>query len=101
MYANAQNTDPGMRMLVRRWMAQQGRIDMNRDRFHGICRQLGGTVQQCWGALTGDPVTLAAGTRVRLAGRVQEQRGIARQEADRQLEDFLSRHRHWQDVARR
>ena len=83
-------------------MAQEGgRIDMNRDRFHGIWKQFSGKAQQQWGTLTGEPLAVAAGTRERLAGRIQEQRGIAKQEADRQLEDFMSRNRKWWDLLRR
>ena len=53
---------------------------MNRDRFHGICRQFNGTLKQHWGALTDDPLAVDAGTRERLAGRIQEQRAISAQE---------------------
>jgi len=74
---------------------------MNRDRFHGICMQLSGRVTERWGALIGDPLVVAAGRRDRLAGRIEEQRGILRQQADRQLANFMSRNRDWQDLSRR
>lgn len=74
---------------------------MNRDQLHGICRQFSGTVKQQWGALTDDPLAVDAGTRERLAGRIQEQRGISAQESRRQLEDFLNRNRNWWDLSRR
>ena len=74
---------------------------MNRDRFEGVWRQFSGEVREQWGTLTDDPFAVAAGTRDRLAGRIQEQRGIAKQEADRQLEDFVSRNRKWWDLSRR
>ena len=73
---------------------------MNRDRLQGMCKQFGGKVKERWGALAGDPLAAAAGARDRLAGRIQERRGIAKQEADRQLEDFMSRHLDWQDLSR-
>lgn len=74
---------------------------MNRDRFHGIWKQFSGKVKEQWGTLTDDPLAVAAGTHARLAGRVQEQRGISKQEATRQLEDFMSRNRNWRDLSRR
>lgn len=74
---------------------------MNRDRLHGICRQFSGTVKQQWGALIDDPLAADAGARERLAGRIQEQRGISAQESRRQLEDFLNRNRNWWDLSRR
>ena len=68
---------------------------MNRDRLGGNWKQFSGRVKQQWGALTGDPLAAAAGTRDRILGGIQEQRGISRQEADRQLEDFMNRNRNW------
>ena len=74
---------------------------MNRDRLQGICRQFSGTVRQQWGALTDDPLAVDAGTRERLAGRIQEQRAISTQESRRQLEDFVDRNRDWWDLSQR
>ena len=74
---------------------------MDRNRLHGICRQFSGAVKQQWGALTDDPLAVDAGTRERLAGRIQEQRAISAQESRRQLEDFLSRNRDWWDLTQR
>ncbi|HLX80638.1 MAG TPA: CsbD family protein [Burkholderiales bacterium] len=74
---------------------------MNRDRLGGIWKQFSGKAKQHWGALTGDPLAVAAGDRDRIFGRVQEQRGISKQEADRELEDFMSRNRDWWDLSGR
>jgi len=74
---------------------------MNRDRLHGIWKQFGGKVKEQWGTLTGDPLMVAAGTRDRLLGSMQEQRGLSKQEADRQLRDFMRRNRNWWDLSRR
>ena len=101
MYANAQNAD-FRRTTIRAssGMAHfRGRIDMNRDRFHGICKQFSGKLKQQWGTLTDDPLAVAAGARERLAGRIQEQRGSAKQAADRQLAEFMSRNRNWWHLA--
>lgn len=105
MYANAQNADlrrttirASVKSLNR---AGRGRIDMNRDRVHGMWKQFGGNVRQHWGVLSDDPLAVAVGARDRLAGRIQEQRGISKQAADRQLEAFMSRNRNWSDLSKR
>jgi len=74
---------------------------MNRERLHGIWKQLGGTVTERWGALIGDPLVAGAGRRNRLAGKIEQQRGILKQQADRELAQFISRNRHWRDLLRR
>ena len=74
---------------------------MNSDQIQGIGRQFGGKLKKCWGALWGDPASVAAGRRDCLAGRIQEQRGISKQAADRQIEDFRSRNRKWLDMSKR
>lgn len=74
---------------------------MNQDRLYGIWKQFRGTVKEHWGRLTDDPRTVAAGSRDRLFGSIQERRGISKQEADRQLEEFIGRHRNWRDLSRR
>lgn len=70
---------------------------MNRDRWLEICRQLKGRLVE----LSFDPMTAAAGTRERLAGRIQELRGIVKQVNQRELEDFLARNRNWRHLTSR
>lgn len=74
---------------------------MNRDRWAGICKQFKGRLREHWGALTGDPQGAAAGTRDRLAGRIQEQRGIVKEASERELRDFQTRNRGWRDLSHR
>lgn len=71
---------------------------MNQDRLHGIWKQFSGKAKEQWGKLMDDPLVTAAGTRDRLNGRIQERRGISQQNADQQLEDFMSRHRNWRNL---
>ena len=102
MYATAQTGDfRGNTIRASMDGAERGRIDMNRDRLHGILKQFRGKVKEQWGTLTGDPFMVAAGTRERLFGRIQEQRGLSKREADRQLRDFMRRNRNWWDLSRR
>ena len=74
---------------------------MNRDRIWGNWKQFSGKAKLCWGKFAGDPGTAAAGTRDLLAGKHQEQRGVSKQEADRQIEEFMSRNRDWWDLSGR
>lgn len=102
MYATAQTGDvAGTTIPASMDGAERSRIGMNRDRLYGIWKQFTGKVKEQWGTLTGDPVAAAAGRRDRLLGRIQEQRGISKQEADRQLSDFMRRNRNWWDLSRR
>jgi uncharacterized protein YjbJ (UPF0337 family) len=73
---------------------------MNRDRWLGIWKQFMGRNKERWGTLSDDPFAIDAGVRDQLLGRVQEQRGAAKEEADRQLTDFMKRNRSWSDLSR-
>lgn len=73
--------------------------EMNHDRLQGVCMQLRGRIKESWGALADDPYRVAEGVRERLDGRIREQRGIAQQEAARQLREFMNRNRRWWDLS--
>ncbi len=64
---------------------------MNSDQMEGKWKQLKGSVQSHWGKLTNDDVDVVEGDRQKLAGRIQEQYGISRDEAERQVDDWLGR----------
>lgn len=64
---------------------------MNWDRIEGNWNQFKGQAQQQWGKLTDQDLTEIRGTRTELAGRLQERYGIARDEAERQIDDWLAR----------
>ena len=74
---------------------------MNRDRLAGIWKQFSGKAKEQWGTLAGDPFAIDASVRDQLLGKIQEQRGAAKEEADRQLTDFIKRNRNWSDLSRR
>ena len=61
---------------------------MNWDRVEGNWKQLTGKVKEQWGKLTDDDLTLAAGKRDVLAGKIQERYGLAKDEAEKQIDDF-------------
>jgi len=59
----------------------------------GKWRQLKGEVKSQWGKLTDDDVDRAEGDAEKLIGRVQERYGYQRDEAKREVDDFVRRHR--------
>ena len=64
---------------------------MNWDIVEGKWKQLKGSVQNQWGKLTDDDVDQVAGNREKLVGMLQERYGVAKDEAERQIDDFASR----------
>ncbi|MGD9740770.1 MAG: CsbD family protein [Bauldia sp.] len=65
---------------------------MNWDRIEGNWKQFAGNVREQWGKLTNDDLDMIKGERQKLAGRIQERYGIAKDEAERQIDDWLTRH---------
>lgn len=61
---------------------------MNWDRIEGNWMQFKGKVKEKWGDLTDDDLDRMAGKRDQLVGRIQEQYGIAKDEAERQVDDW-------------
>jgi uncharacterized protein YjbJ (UPF0337 family) len=56
--------------------------------MEGNWKQLKGKIKERWGKLTDDDLDVIGGQRDQLVGRIQERYGIAREEAERQLNDF-------------
>jgi uncharacterized protein YjbJ (UPF0337 family) len=64
---------------------------MNWDRVEGNWKQFRGSVKKQWGKLTDDDLDVVEGRRDKLAGRIQEEYGVARDEAERQVDEWLGR----------
>ena len=64
---------------------------MNWDQIQGNWKQFRGSVQQRWGDLTDDDVDRVQGNYDQLIGRIQERYGLAKAEAERQVNDWASR----------
>jgi uncharacterized protein YjbJ (UPF0337 family) len=62
---------------------------MNWDLIGGQWKQFSGKIREKWGLLTEDDVDAIAGKREQLIVRIQERYGIARDEAQRQVDDWL------------
>jgi uncharacterized protein YjbJ (UPF0337 family) len=65
---------------------------MNWDQIQGNWKQIKGKVKAKWGRLTDDELDVIAGARDQLVGKIQERYGIAREEAEKQVEEFRKSH---------
>ncbi|HZQ69391.1 MAG TPA: CsbD family protein [Terriglobales bacterium] len=61
---------------------------MNTDRAEGKWKQMKGAVKEKWGKLTDDDLTVIEGNKDQLVGKVQERYGIAKDEAQRQVDEW-------------
>ena len=61
---------------------------MNWDQIAGKWTEMKGSVKERWGDLTDDELTKLGGKRDRLAGLIQQKYGLAKEEAERQINDF-------------
>ena len=61
---------------------------MNEDTLKGQWTQLKGQVREQWGKLTSDDVDEVQGRSEQLIGKLQERYGMARDEAERQLNSW-------------
>jgi uncharacterized protein YjbJ (UPF0337 family) len=61
---------------------------MNWDRIAGNWKQFKGAAKTRWGQLTDDDLTMIDGKREQLVGRIQERYGIAKDEAERQIDEW-------------
>jgi uncharacterized protein YjbJ (UPF0337 family) len=64
---------------------------MNADQLKGKWTQIKGSVKERWGKLTDDDLDIIAGKHEQLIGRIQERYGIAKEEAQKQVGDWMQR----------
>jgi uncharacterized protein YjbJ (UPF0337 family) len=64
---------------------------MNWDRIEGNWKEMKGRIKQQWGELTDDDLSVMNGKRDELAGRLQQRYGYAKDRAEREIDDWLSR----------
>ena len=62
---------------------------MNADRLQGNWKQVKGSVKERWGKLTDDDINVINGQRDQLIGRIQERYGIAKDEAQTQVDRWM------------
>ena len=61
---------------------------MNWDQIEGKWKQLAGSARERWGKLTDSDWQVVAGKKDQLVGRVQERYGIAKDDAERQADEW-------------
>lgn len=63
---------------------------MNWDRVEGNWQQFKGKLREKWGELTDDDIDIIDGRREQLQGKIQERYGKRRDEAEREVDDWLN-----------
>jgi len=61
---------------------------MNMDQLKGDWKQLKGKIKEKWGKLTDDDLTVVEGKRDQLAGILQQRYGYAKDQAEKELNEF-------------
>jgi len=65
---------------------------MNADVLAGKWKQVQGEVKKQWGKLTDDDLVIVEGQKDKLVGLVQERYGYAREQAEREVDQFLQKY---------
>ena len=65
---------------------------MNWTQVEGKWDQVKGAAQTQWGRLTDDDLSVARGGRDQFVGRLKERYGLVKEEAERQIDEFMGRH---------
>jgi uncharacterized protein YjbJ (UPF0337 family) len=61
---------------------------VNWDQIEGKWKQYSGKLKEKWGKLTDDDLETIRGKRDQLAGKIQEHYGIAKEQAESQIDEF-------------
>jgi len=61
---------------------------MNWDTIKGQWKQFSGQVKEKWGKLTDDDLKVIGGKKDQLVGKIQERYGYAKDQAEREVDDF-------------
>ena len=64
---------------------------MNQEQASGNWKIFKGKIKEQWGKLTDDDLKVLEGSRDQLVGSVQKRYGIAKEEAERQVNEFRNR----------
>jgi uncharacterized protein YjbJ (UPF0337 family) len=64
-------------------------VAMNWEQIEGKWKQYSGKVQEKWGKLTDSDLQVIKGRREQLVGKIQERYGIAKEEAQNQVDEFF------------
>jgi uncharacterized protein YjbJ (UPF0337 family) len=61
---------------------------VNWDRIEGNWKQFQGKIKEKWGELTSDDLDRIAGKKDQLVGALQVRKGIAREQAEREVQEW-------------
>lgn len=64
---------------------------MNWDQVKGKWKQFTGDIKKRWGKLTDDDLDRVEGNREKLEGRIQERYGVAKEDAEKQVDEWLKK----------
>lgn len=64
---------------------------MNWDELKGKWTQMTGSIKAKWGKLTDDDLKQAEGNRDILIGKIQEKYGVAKEEAEKQVNEWMEK----------
>ena len=65
---------------------------MNWEQIEGNWKQFKGEAQSQWGKLTDDDLDVVEGNHQKLVGKLQERYGYAKEEAEKEVDDFMAKH---------
>ncbi len=65
---------------------------MNREQLKGKWNQMKGSIKKQWGKLTDDDIDRIEGERDRLVGKIQEKYGKSKEEAEKEVDSFTTKH---------
>ena len=83
------NVELGASPQTRPSKTQKVRL-MNKDIFEGKWTQLKGSAREQWGKLTDNDVEEVKGNYEQFVGKVQERYGVAREEAEKQVDEWTA-----------
>jgi uncharacterized protein YjbJ (UPF0337 family) len=63
---------------------------MNRDMLKGQWKQMQGEIKRRWSMLTDDELGQVEGNFDKLSGRIQERYGYHKEQAEREIDEFLN-----------
>lgn len=64
---------------------------MNWDQIEGKWKEMKGKARSSWGEFTDDEVDEIGGKREQLIGKLQQKYGMAREQAEKEADDWASR----------
>jgi uncharacterized protein YjbJ (UPF0337 family) len=65
---------------------------MNWDQIKGKWHEVKGSIRAKWGELTDDEIEQLDGNREKMVGTIQQKYGVAKEEAERQVDEWTKGH---------